>query len=42
MTHSNTKTIHQMLPSLYFVYQDLRSLVSAFTHYLQDEYSIYY
>jgi len=28
MTHSNTKTIFQMLPSLYIVYQVLRS---AFT-----------
>jgi len=29
MTHSNTKTIHQMLPSLCIVYQVLRSV---FTH----------
>ncbi|XDV52098.1 hypothetical protein PO909_020863 [Leuciscus waleckii] len=28
ITHSNTKTIHQMLPSLCIVYQVLRSLCS--------------
>jgi len=34
MTHSNTKTIHQMLSSLCIVYQVLRS---AFTHKFRNE-----
>jgi len=37
MTHSNTKTIYQMLPSLCIVYQVLRSALTVTQKWRHDE-----